>query len=213
VDELLHRARQASPPPEPGKFLPADLVDLASFDSTLRFDVRYATPDNFLGSALYPSPSAVLQRPAAEALVRAHRRLHRSGYGLLIHDGYRPWYVTKVFWDATPAAQRWLVADPARGSRHNRGAAVDVSLYELATGAVADMGGTYDEPTARSSTFYPVATGVQFWHRELLREALEAEGFTQLAEEWWHFDYQDWRRYPILNVPLEALAPGSAPAR
>jgi hypothetical protein len=129
VEDLLRTARQASPPPEPGTFRRSDLVDLAALDSSLRFDIRYATADNFLGSPFYPTAQAFLQRPAAEALVRAHHRLRKNGYGLVVYDGYRPWFVTKVFWDATPGPQRWLVADPGRGSRHNRGSAADVSLY------------------------------------------------------------------------------------
>lgn len=220
VAELLREARAASPPDEVSGFRAPDLVDLAALDSTIRFDVRYATTNNFLGTAFYTTPRAFLQRPAAEAVARAHRRLHERGYGLLIHDAYRPWYVTKVFWEATPPALHWLVADPAQGSRHNRGCAVDLTLYDLGTGQPVDMGGTYDEASERSYPDYPVATTRQRWHRELLRSALESEGFTRFAEEWWHFDYQDWRRYPILNRrfedldprPPEAPAPSAPPA-
>jgi len=205
VAELLALARTATPPAESGSFRDPDLVDLASLDSTIRFDIRYATTNNFLGSVFYTSARAFLQRPAAEALRRAHRRLRALGYGLLIHDGYRPWFVTKTFWDATPPAQRWLVANPARGSRHNRGCAVDLTLYDLQDGRPIDMGGTYDEVTERSFPDYPVATDRQRWHRELLRRMLEDEGFTRTADEWWHFDYRDWRAYPILNRPFEEL--------
>ena len=205
VNDLLRAARAATPPPEPGPFREPDLVDLASVDSTFRFDIRYATTDNFLGSIFYSQPRALLQRPAAEALARAQRRLHASGYSLLIHDGYRPWFVTKVFWDATPPALRWLVANPATGSRHNRGSAVDVALYDLANGRAADMGGSYDEASDRSFIYYPVATARQLWHREVLRQAIEAEGFTAYDAEWWHFDYRDWHEYPLLNVPFEGL--------
>lgn len=211
VAELLHEARRAIPPSDSAAARTPDLVELTGLDSTLRFDIRYATTNNFLGSVFYPAPRAFLQRPAAEALQRAHRRLRRSGYGLLIQDAYRPWYVTKVFWDATPPRLRWLVANPAKGSRHNRGSAVDVTLYDLATGHPADMGGTYDEATLRSSTFYPVETAVQEWRREVLREALEAEGFERIPEEWWHFDYRGWRAYPIMNAGFEELERGLRP--
>ena len=205
VAELLAAARTATPPAESGSFRPPALVDLATLDSTIRFDIRYATTNNFLGSVFYSTAHAFLQRPAAEALLRAQRRLRPMGYGLLIHDGYRPWYVTKTFWDATPPALRWLVANPANGSRHNRGCAVDLTLYELRTGRPIDMGGTYDEATERSYPDYPVTSDIQRWHRELLRQALEDEGFTRNVDEWWHFDYRDWRSYPILNVPFEQL--------
>jgi serine beta-lactamase-like protein LACTB len=153
----------------------------------------------------YASARAFLQRPAAEALARAGRRLREQGYGLLVFDGYRPWYVTKVFWDATPQESRWLVADPTRGSRHNRGSAVDLTLYSLATGKTVTMPGTYDEASSRSMPDYPGGTALQRWHRALLRDAMEAEGFSINSEEWWHFDYRDWRAYPILNKSFEDL--------
>jgi CubicO group peptidase (beta-lactamase class C family)/D-alanyl-D-alanine dipeptidase len=205
VPVLLVEAQAAVPPAESGSFRAPDLVDLASLDSTIRLDIRYATTNNFLGTVFYPSARALLQRPAAEALRRAHRRLRAQGYGLLIHDAYRPWYVTRIFWDATPPAQRWMVANPSRGSRHNRGCAIDLTLYDLRTGHPIDMGGTYDEVTERSYPDYPVTTTLQRWHRELLRQVMEDEGFTRIVDEWWHFDYRDWREYPILNRPFEAL--------
>ncbi len=142
---------------------------------------------------------------AADAVVRAHAALKHLGYGLLIHDGYRPWYVTKIFWDATPQEGKIFVADPSQGSRHNRGCAVDLTLYDLKTGAPIEMPGTYDEMSPRSFPNYPGGTSLQRWHRELLRHVMEAEGFTVYEAEWWHFDYKDWKEYPILNVPFERL--------
>lgn len=205
VSELLRAARTASPPVDTAATLAPDLVDLARLDATLRFDIRYATTNNFLGSVFYSRARAFLQRPAAEALLRAHRKLRAQGFGLLIHDAYRPWYITKTFWDATPPASRWLVADPTRGSRHNRGCAVDLTLYDLATGRPIEMVATYDEATARSLPDYPGGTTLQRWHRGVLRAAMEAEGFTINSEEWWHFDYPAWRTYPILNKGFEEL--------
>jgi len=205
VAELLVADRTLSPPAESGAFLAPDLVELTALDPTIRLDIRYASTNNFLGSVFYPSAHAFLQRPAAEALVRAARALRPWGYGILIHDAYRPWYVTKVFWDATPLESRWLVADPARGSKHNRGAAVDLTLYELATGAPVEMPSTYDEATARALSDYPGGTSRQRWHRALLRRVLEAQGFVANPSEWWHFDFRDWERYPILNKPFEEI--------
>jgi len=205
VAKLLRADRNLTPPAESGAFLAADLVEPARLDSTIHLDIRYATTNNFLGSVFYSSARAFLQRPAAQALVRASRVLRPLGYGLLIHDAYRPWYVTKVFWDATPAESRWLVAIPARGSKHNRGAAVDITLYDLATGAPVEMPSTYDEATVRALSDYPGGTSRQRWHRALLRRVLEAEGFTVNPSEWWHFDYRDWQRYQIQNVRFEAL--------
>ncbi|HLZ44346.1 MAG TPA: M15 family metallopeptidase [Gemmatimonadales bacterium] len=205
VAELLRVDRSLVPPAESGAFFAADLIEPAKLDTTIRLDIRYATPNNFLGSVFYSSPHAFLQRPAAMAVVRAARALRPLGYGLLIHDAYRPWYVTKVFWDATPVASHWLVADPAKGSKHNRGAAVDITLYDLKTGAPIQMPSTYDEATPRAYADFLGGTSLQRWHRALLRRVLERQGFTVNPTEWWHFDFRGWQRYPILDVPFEQL--------
>jgi D-alanyl-D-alanine dipeptidase len=146
-----------------------------------------------------------MQRPAAEALVRAHHALKSLGYGLLIHDAYRPWYVTKIFWDATPQAKKWLVANPAEGSKHNRGSAVDLTLYDLKSGKPVQMVSTYDESTERAYAEYPGGTSRQRWYRELLRQAMEAQGFVVNPQEWWHFDHEDWRSYRIGNIPFSKI--------
>ncbi len=208
IAELRDEAIAAQPPPETGTFLEPEPVDLASLDDTIRFDVRYAGTDNFLRTPLYRTPRAFLQRPAAEALLRAHLRLAEHGYGLLIHDAYRPWWVTKVFWEATPDELRDFVADPSQGSRHNRGCAVDLTLYDLETGETVEMVGGYDEMSPRSYPEYPGGTGRQRYFRDLLRSAMEAEGFEVYEWEWWHFDFHDWRRYPISNLTFEAIDAG-----
>jgi len=205
VSELLKEALTAEPPKEIGEFRQTDLVELARLDPTIKLDIRYASTNNFLGSVFYSEPRAFLQRPAAEALVRAHHKLNEKGYGLLIHDAYRPWYVTKVFWDATPQDKKIFVADPSQGSRHNRGAAVDLTLYDLKTGRPVEMVGTYDETTDRSYPDYPGGTSLQRWHRKLLRDAMESEGFSVYEAEWWHFDYSDWRKYPIGNLVFDKI--------
>ena len=205
VAELREAARAATPPAEPGPFRAVDLVELATLDPAVRLDVRYATADNFLGTPVYEEARAFLQRPAAEALLRAHRALREKGYGLLVHDAYRPWWVTKVFWDATPEDKREFVADPGKGSRHNRGCAVDLTLYRLADGLPVEMPSLYDEMTERAYPGYPGGTAEERRHRDLLRTAMENEGFTVFESEWWHFDYRDWREYPILNVPFTAI--------
>ena len=205
IEELRKEALAASPPHEDRAFRNPDLVDLAPLDRAIHLDIRYATSDDFLGTPVYTQARAFLQRPAAEALLRALQRLKPLGYGLLIHDAYRPWYVTKIFWDATPPDGKIFVADPAQGSRHNRGCAVDLTLYDLQTGKPIEMPGTYDEMSPRSFPDYPGGTSLQRWHRDLLRWAMESEGFTVYEHEWWHFDFNDWRAYPILNVPFEQL--------
>ena len=205
IEDLRQEALAATPPHEEGQFRDSDLVELALLNSTIHLDIRYATADDFLGTPVYTQARAFLQRPAADALLRALLRLKPFGYGLLIHDAYRPWYVTKIFWDATPPEDKIFVADPAQGSRHNRGCAVDLTLYELKTGKLVEMPGTYDEMSPRSFPDYPGGTSLQRWHRDVLRWAMESEGFTVYEHEWWHFDFKDWHEYPILNVPFEKL--------
>ncbi len=205
VEELRAEALAAEPPREAGDFREPDLVDLATLDPAIRFDIRYATTNNFMNSVFYREPRAFLQRPAAEALLGAHRQLREQGFGLLIYDAFRPWYVTRTFWDATPESMKIFVADPAAGSRHNRGSAVDLTLYDLETGEPVSTGGGYDEFTARSYPDYPGGTSLQRWHRELLRDAMEEQGFTVYEAEWWHFDYEDWREYPILNLTFDQI--------
>ncbi|MGQ0641900.1 MAG: serine hydrolase [Gemmatimonadaceae bacterium] len=205
IATLRRDALAATPPNETGDFRASDLVELVTLDPTIKLDIRYATRANFLSVPVYQHARAFLQRPAAEALARAHRALAAKGYGLLIHDGYRPWYVTKIFWDATPVASRIFVADPSQGSRHNRGCAVDLTLYDLATGTAVIMPGGYDEMSDRSYPMYPGGTARQRALRELLREAMEREGFRVYEAEWWHFDYKDWRQYRIGNQTFEQL--------
>ena len=200
--ELRREALAASPPRESGRFRSADLVPIESLDPSIHTEIRYATSENFLGTPVYAAARALLQRPVAEALVRAHRALRADGYGLLIFDAYRPWWVTKLFWDAVPPGKRAFVANPLRGSRHNRGCAVDLTLYALADGRAVEMPSAYDEMTERASPRYAGGTVAQRARRDLLRRAMERQGFRVFATEWWHFDHPLWREYPILNQPL-----------
>jgi serine beta-lactamase-like protein LACTB len=202
---LRKEALAAAPPREEGEFRAVDMVDLAAVDPAIKFDIRYATDNNFLSTPFYASAKAFMQRPAVEAVGRVQKKLAGQGYGLLIYDAYRPWHVTKMFWDATPERLRGFVADPSKGSRHNRGCAVDLGLYDLKTGKPIEMVSGYDEMTDRAFPDYPGGTSRQRWHRELLRRAMEGEGFTVYEEEWWHYDFKDWRKYPILNKTFEEL--------
>lgn len=203
----------AGPPTEAGTFREPELVELIKLDRTFKLDVRYATANNFTGRAVYTEARAFLQRPAAEALVRASRTLRKKGYGLAVFDGYRPWSVTKLFWEMTPADKKQFVADPAKGSRHNRGCAVDLTLYDLKTGRQVSMPGEYDEMSERSHINYAGGTAEQRRLRDLLRAAMEAEGFIPYEPEWWHYDFKDWRQYPILNLSFNELANGAKAAK
>ena len=199
----LPQAAAARPPVEKGPFRPIDLVEVSALDPTVKLDVRYATADNFMHRVLYSQARVFLQRPAAEAVVRAHRRLREQGYGLLLFDGYRPWRVTKMMWDATPRAQRDFVANPAQGSKHNRGCAIDLSMYHLDGGREAEMPSAYDEFSERASPDYKGGTTEQTANRELLRKLMEDAGFTVNPNEWWHFDHKDWEKYAIYDISFD----------
>jgi D-alanyl-D-alanine dipeptidase len=198
-------APRQEPPKEAGPFRNPELVELKKLDPTIRLDIRYATSNNFLGRPVYQEARAFLQRPAAEALVRANKALRKKGYGLLIFDGYRPWSVTKVFWDATPDDKKIFVADPSQGSKHNRGCAADLTMFDLKTGKPVSMPGEYDEMSDRSHINYTGGTAESRALRDLLRAAMEAEGFAVYEPEWWHYDYKDWKEYPILNVSFREI--------
>eukprot|EP01035_Chromulina_nebulosa_P030189 gene30189-40103_t len=202
---LRAAALAARPPAEPTIRRAPDLVALGGVVPHVRIDTRYATANNFTGQPIYERPGAYLQRPAAQALARVAARLARRGFGLVIYDGYRPWFATKLFWDVVPPDKHAFVADPAKGSRHNRGCAVDLGLYDLHTGAIVPMPSRYDEMSARAAPDFAGGTGAERAHRDLLRAAMEREGFTVNDSEWWHFDYRDWADYPIGTVSFTQL--------
>ena len=213
VAELQAIALAASPPVEHGDFRPSDLVELTELEPTIKLDIRYATTRNFLGTPLYSQARAFMQRPAAVALARVQKSLAAEGYGLLVHDAYRPWYVTKIFWDATPVDKHEFVADPASGSRHNRGCAVDLTLYTLADGRPVEMPSLYDEMSQRAYPTYAGGPEEPRRLRELLRRHMEAEGFSVFQYEWWHFDYRDWKSYALQNARFEDIGANATKAR
>lgn len=204
VEELRKEAAKASPPIAGGAKKP-ELVEVAKLDPTIKLDIRYATDNNFMSAAFYSSQRAFLQKPAAEALARAHRKIKKHGFGILIYDAYRPWHVTKMFWDATPPDLKNFVANPKSGSRHNRGTAADVTLYDLKTGKPVDMTSGFDEFSSRAYPDFTGGTSLQRWHRDILIALMKEEGFTVNSCEWWHFDYKGWEQYPVMNVTFEKI--------
>lgn len=208
IGELRAEALQATPPRESGDLRAPDLVELTTVDVTIRLDIRYATSNNFLGTAVYSQARAFLDRSAAEALKRANQVLRHEGYGLMIFDGYRPWYVTKMFWDAVPCdpiIKKDYVANPATGSIHNRGCAVDLTLYDLETNKEVTMPTDFDEMSTRAAADDPRGTEEQRAHRKILRDAMERQGFTVEKTEWWHFNYTDAKHFAIMNVRFEEI--------
>lgn len=205
ISEYLKAALEAEPPQQEGDFREPDLIDITTVIDNVKLDVRYATTNNFLDVPTYSMAKSFLQRPAAMAVAEANAKLNKMGFGLLVHDAYRPWYVTKIFWDATEGPERDFVANPQNGSKHNMGSAIDLTLYDLETGEPIKMVGTYDEMSDRSYPHYMGGTSLERWHRDLLRIAMEEVGFTVVYNEWWHFDYKDWEKYPILNLTFEEI--------
>jgi len=193
------------PPREVGDFRKPDLVEISSVDPTIQLDVRYATASNFLGRPVYREARAFLQRPAAEALRRVQKTIQKDGYTLIVFDGYRPWRITRMFWMETPAAKHDFVADPAKGSKHNRGCAVDLTLGDAPSGKEVPMPSAYDEFSERASPRYQGGPSEPRRLRDYLRAAMEREGFTVYEHEWWHFDFNEWKEYPILDIDFSEL--------
>lgn len=190
---------QATAPKEANK-READLIELTKLSKSIKLDIKYATADNFVGRAVYPEARAFLQRPAAEGVARVHKRLKKQGLGIVVFDGYRPWAITKLFWDVVPEDKRKFVANPERGSKHNRGCAIDLSIYDLKTGKPIAMPSAYDEFTERASPDYRGGTDEERANRDMLRRMMEAERFTVNPNEWWHFDHTDWEQYAIYDI-------------
>jgi D-alanyl-D-alanine dipeptidase len=178
------------------------LVDVSTIPG-IRIDVRYATTSNFMHAQLYPFAKVFLRAPAAGALADVQRELAASGIGLKVFDGYRPYAITERMWE--PNKNPDFVADPAKGSRHNRGAAVDLTLVDLATGADLDMPTPYDDFTSRARGDYADLPANVIANRAKLRDAMVRHGFDPLPSEWWHFDFRGWERFELMNVSFEEL--------
>lgn len=177
------------------------LVDLSTLGIPL--DVRYATENNFMNKVLYPVAKSYLRAPAARALADVQRELAARNLGLKVFDAYRPYRVTEAMWE--PIKNPDYVADPSKGSRHNRGAAVDLTLIDLATGAELPMPTPYDDFTTRARHDFTDLPADALANRVLLREVMTKHGFDPLPSEWWHYDFRGWERFELMDVPLEEL--------
>lgn len=180
------------------KFSAADtaMVELATAIPGLRLDVRYATEDNFTGKVLYPSSRLYLRAVVAKALAAVAADLRAQNLDVKVFDAYRPLSVQKLLWEIVPDER--YVANPAKGSRHNRGAAVDITLVD-ADGRELDMGTGYDDFSEKAHADYQDLSDEQKKNREILRRTMEKHGFTVLPTEWWHFDYQGWEAFSIMD--------------
>jgi D-alanyl-D-alanine dipeptidase len=179
------------------------LVEVQKLDPAIRLDVRYATANNFMHEVLYPVARVFARKPVAEALHEIEQELAPAGLGLKIFDAYRPYRVTERMWE--PVRNPDFVADPAKGSRHNRGAAIDLTLIELATGKELAMPTPYDDFTPRARQDYPDLSAEVIANRARLREVMMRHGFEPLPTEWWHFDYAGWEKFELMDLPLEQM--------
>ena len=181
---------------------PFNLVDIESVNPRIRLDLRYATPDNFTHHVLYPRPKCFLRKAVAERLSRAQQELERSGRGLKVFDCYRPLSVQKKMWALVPDER--YVADPVKGSRHNRGAAVDLTLVQ-ADGAEVAMPTPFDDFTERAHRRFMALPASVIQNRWLLERVMAEAGFVGLPTEWWHFDAEGWESYDVLDIDLTDL--------
>ena len=177
------------------------LVDILKIDDTIIIDIRYATSDNFTHTILYPANRCLLRYPVAVRLAQVQGRLRNRGLGLKVWDCYRPLSIQKVLWALVPDPR--YVADPKIGSRHNRGAAVDITLVD-SDGREFEMPTDYDDFSEKAHRDYKGASKDAVQNRDFLEAAMATGGFTGLKTEWWHFDAHDWREFSLSDVPLDS---------
>jgi zinc D-Ala-D-Ala dipeptidase len=180
----------------------ARLVDIRTVNRNIRLDIRYATANNFLKQKMYPIAKCALRNSVAQKLALVQTDLEKIGLGLKVYDCYRPFSVTKQMWEVMPDPN--YVANPARGSRHNRGAAVDLTLVDR-TGKELEMPTPYDDFTTKAHRDYQGGSAESRKNRQLLEDAMKKHGFIGISTEWWHFDSEDWQKFAILDISLSAI--------
>jgi D-alanyl-D-alanine dipeptidase len=199
--------------PEPNSIVPesifmsqlpswARLVDIRTVNRNIRLDIRYATTNNFLKRKLYSTAKCALRSSVAQKLGKVQTDLEKIGLGLKVYDCYRPFSVTKQMWEVLPDPR--YVANPARGSRHNRGAAVDLTLVDR-TGKELEMPTPFDDFTKKAHRNYQGGSPQSRKNRQLLEDAMKKHGFIGITTEWWHFDSEDWQKFAILDISLGAI--------
>ncbi|MCC3450675.1 MAG: M15 family metallopeptidase [Microcoleus sp. PH2017_25_DOB_D_A] len=180
----------------------ARLVDIRTVNPNIRLDIRYATTNNFLKRKLYTVAKCALRSSVAQKLALVQTDLEKIGLGLKVYDCYRPFSVTKQMWEFLPDPN--YVANPARGSRHNRGAAVDLTLVDR-TGKELEMPTPYDDFTKKAHRDYNGGSAQSRKNRQTLEDAMKKQGFIGISTEWWHFDSEDWQKFAILDVSLSEI--------
>jgi D-alanyl-D-alanine dipeptidase len=180
-----------------------ELVDVAELIPTIVLDIRYATPDNMLGEAVYPEARALLRRPVAEALAEVQQSLAARGLSLCVYDAYRPYSVTVRMYEQIQDEN--FAAPPWRGSRHNRGCSVDVGLVKLSNGQGVPMPTDFDDLTPAANSHYGDLPAHIMLNRSILLATMHYYGFINYRHEWWHFDHSRWAEFDLLDLPFDAV--------
>lgn len=186
------------------KAQPWDLVEVTSINPNIQISLPYATADNFTYQKLYPVERCFLRRSVAEKLSKVQQELEKEGYGLKIWDGYRPRSVQFKMWNIKPNTN--YVANPWRGSRHNRGAAVDLTLIDFKTKKEVKMPTDYDVFNFKAHAYYSKLPKDVLANRTRLQQAMTRNGFKIMTSEWWHFDAWGYESFPLMDTPIEVLA-------
>lgn len=182
------------------------LIDLKKILPNARFDIRYATADNFINEPVYSEPKAFFEQEPARALVAANQFFNRRGYGIVVWDSYRPFSVSRLFWDRTPSRLRSFLGDPTKdGSPHNRGCAIDMTLYDLATGKQLVMPSEFDDFSEKAKIGYHHPNKEARENCALLQRTMKNYGFEVRADEWWHYDWQGFEKYPLRDTSFADL--------
>lgn len=179
------------------------LVDLRTFIPNIVLDIRYATKNNFTGQILYKETEAYLRLPAAIALKKVQTELNEMGLGIKIYDAYRPYSITELMWEYVKDDR--YAADPKKGSRHNRGCAVDLTIIELSSGEELEMPTPYDDFTNKAHHAYMNLERHVIKNRALLKSLMEKYGFESITSEWWHYDFKGWSKYELMNISFSKI--------
>lgn len=181
-----------------------ELVNLEKFIPGVFLDIRYATKNNFTGEQVYRIARAYARKPVAAALKKAQADFAKLGYSIKIYDGYRPYSATVKFYELMKGDTTY-VASPYKGSRHNRGCAIDMTIVDKATGKELQMPSEYDAMQKESWPSTPVANPKVRRNRETLIQVMEKNGFKVYSTEWWHFDFIGWEKFEVMDVDFEML--------
>ena len=204
IEELRKISRNSNPPTLDSLDSYRDLIDLNKLDNEFKLDIRYASTNNFMQSKFYEEERAFINKDASKKLIDAKNELRELGFGIIIYDAYRPWFVTKMFWEGTPDELKHFVANPDNGSVHNRGCAIDIGLYDIKTGKAIEMISGYDEFTEKAYPNYEGGTKIQREIRDKLIMIMGKHDFSVYEYEWWHFDFNKCNS-GIMNLSFSEL--------